>query len=59
MWRNEPITQKQKELIAEMEEFSRYPIPHFEGTTKGEASDYISKYGEIAHENVDNPTYGY
>ena len=36
MWRNEPITQKQKELIAEMEEFSRYPIPHFEGKTKSE-----------------------
>ncbi len=58
-WRNDPITEKQKECIEEMQEFSYYPLPVFTGTTKGEASDYIDKYGKIAHENVNSPTFGY
>ena len=58
-WRNDPITQKQKDLIEEMQEFSYYPLPKFEGKTKGEASDYISEYGKLAHENVNSPMFGY
>lgn len=41
-WRNEPMTAKQRDLIAEMNEMSQFPLPKFEGTTKGEASDYIN-----------------
>ena len=58
-WRDKPITEKQKECIAEMQEFSYYPIPIFDGTTRGEASDYIDKYGKLAYEDVNSPTFGY
>ncbi len=58
-WRDDPITDKQKMLIEDMMEFSDYPLPRFTGTTKGEASDYIDKYGKLAHEDVNSPTFGY
>lgn len=58
-WRNEPITEKQKQCIADMQEFSAYPLPKFEGMTKGEASDYIDKWGKLAYEYVDSPKFGY
>ena len=41
-WRSDPITDNQKRLIEEMNEFSEFPLPEFIGTTKGEASDYIN-----------------
>lgn len=58
-WRQDPLTEKQKELIEKMQEFSYFPIPRFTGKTKGEASDYIERYGQQAHENVNSPTWGY
>lgn len=58
-WRDDLITDKQKMLIDDMMEFSAYPLPKFTGTTKGEASDYIDKYGKLAHEDVNSPTFGY
>ena len=58
-WRNDPITDRQKTCIEAMMEFSAYNIPKFTGTTKGEASDYIDKYGKLAHEDVNSSTYGY
>lgn len=58
-WRDKPITEKQKDCIAEMQEFSCYPIPLFTGTTRGEASDYIDKYGKLAYEDVNSPMFGY
>lgn len=58
-WRDKPITEKQKNCIAEMQEFSHYPIPLFTGTTRGEASDYIDKYGELAYEDVNSPEFRY
>ena len=58
-WRIDPITEKQKECIADMMEFSAYPIPRFTGTTKGEAADYIEKYGKLAHEDISSKTFGY
>lgn len=58
-WRDDPMTDKQKELIEDMMEFSYYPLPRFTGSKKGEASDYIDKYGKLAHENVNSPTFGY
>lgn len=51
-WKNEPITEKQKQLIADMQEFSPYSLPRFCGMTKGEAADYINQYGKMAHENA-------
>lgn len=58
-WRNDKITEKQKQCIDDMMEFSNYPIPKFTGTTKGEASDYINKYGKLAHEDVNGKMFGY
>lgn len=58
-WRDKPITDKQKELINDMMEFTAYPIPKFNGTTRGEAADYIDKYGKLAHEDVNSPMFGY
>lgn len=51
-WRNEPMTEKQKELIAEMQEFSEFPLSEFNGKTKGEASDWIDKNIKKAHETM-------
>ena len=58
-WRKEPITDKQRKLIEEMQEFSCYPLPLFTGTTKGEASDYIDAHAKLAFEDVYSPTFGY
>lgn len=58
-WRTLSPTQKQLELIAEMQEFSDYPLPKFEGKTRGEASDYIDKWGKLAHESVNRWTSQY
>ena len=44
-WRDDPITDKQAKMIAEMSEdagMNGALIPPFTGKTKGEASDYIS-----------------
>ena len=57
-WRYKEPTEKQLECISEMMEFSSYPIPKFVGTTRGEASDYIDKYGKIAYEDVNSPKFG-
>lgn len=51
-WRNDPITEKQQQLIDDMQEFSEYPLPKFSGTTKGEACDYIDKWIGKSHETV-------
>lgn len=51
-WRFDPITEKQKAYIFEMQEFSELPLPFFRGKTKGEAADYINRYIKIAHESV-------
>ena len=58
-WRDKPITEKQWQCIEDMQEFSCYDIPAFTGTTRGEASDYIDKWGKLAHEDVDSPMFGY
>lgn len=46
-WRNDPITEKQEALIAQIEEDAYMNdafIPPFQGKTKGEASDWIGAY---------------
>lgn len=58
-WRNEEITENQKRYIEEMNEFSEYPLPVFDGTTKGEASDYIDKWSKLAHESSWAIEHGY
>lgn len=50
---NEPVTKRQKAYIANMMEFSDFPLPRFTGTTKKEASEYISRYNKMAHESFD------
>ena len=50
-WREDPATDKQIAYICEMQEFSPYPLPKFEGRTKGEAADYIDKWVKMAHES--------
>ena len=57
-WRKKRITEKQKKCIEAMCEFSCYPLPAFTGTTRGDAADFITKYGKIAHENVNSPKFG-
>lgn len=51
-WRDDPATSKQIAYIQEMQEFSEYPLPPFNGKTKGEASDYIDEHWKLAHERV-------
>lgn len=46
-WRDDPITEKQEEMISNMQEdagMNGALIPPFHGKTKGEACDYISTY---------------
>lgn len=50
-------TEKQLAYIREMQEFSEYPLPTFDGKTKREASEYITKYSGIAHQRTDK--YGF
>lgn len=51
-WRDDPVTDKQLEMIRNMDDFSEWPLPPFTGTTKGEASDYIDKWIGKAHETI-------
>lgn len=51
-WRDDPVTEKQLNLIIEMNEFSEWPLPAFTGTTKGEACDYINKWIGKSHETI-------
>ena len=51
-WRSESITEKQKAYINDMREFSPFNLPLFNGTTKGEAHDYIEKYKNLANQNI-------
>lgn len=50
-WRSKDVTEKQKQYILEMNEFSEYQLPTFDGITRGEASDYIDKWSKLAHES--------
>ena len=58
-WRDDPITEKQQQFIECAMEFSPYPVPRFNGTTNGEASDWIDRYGRIATENPWSIEHGY
>lgn len=46
-------TEKQLAYIRELQEFSAYPLPKFDGTTKAEASKYISDWINYAHQRTD------
>lgn len=58
-WRNEPITQKQKDYILEIQEMSDFYLPEFYGKTKGEASDYINTYKQYIYESSWAIEHGY
>lgn len=58
-WKDEPATEKQLQYIREMQEFSEFPLPKFDGKTKGEAADYIDKYAKTAHESTWGIEHGY
>ena len=49
---NQPVTKRQLSYIQDMIEFSPYPIPYFEGTTRLEATEYINKWSALAHESM-------
>lgn len=57
-WRDDPITDKQAKFIEVIQEYSYYNPPRFTGTTKGEAADYIGKYGKLACEDVGSTKFG-
>ena len=57
-WRKDPITEKQEQMIANMEETACMNdafIPPFSGSTKGEAYDYISNYLSACYQSAYNP----
>ncbi len=58
-WRDKKPTEKQLKEIAYIETYSDYDQPMFNGKTRGEASDYIDKYGKFAHEDIWSITHGY
>ncbi len=51
-WRDDPVTEKQLEMIDNMHDFSEYPLPPFTGKTKGDASDYIATWLAKSHESI-------
>ena len=53
-WRDDKATEKQKELIRNMNEFSEYRLPDIdlEKATKGECSDYINANLALSHESI-------
>lgn len=58
MWQDEPMTEKQKNMIQEMNEQARANdawIPPFTGKTKGEAYNYIHNYLRAIHYSLYNP----
>jgi len=52
-------TEWQLKLISEMQEFSEYPLPKFKGTTKREATIYITKYLPLSKESTWAIEHGY
>ena len=56
---DEPITVKQKEFIESIMDFAEPPVPEFKGSTKREASIYISKYADRVNTNAWSITHGY
>lgn len=57
-WRDDPITEKQEQMIAGIEEDAMMNgafIPPFHGSTKGEASDYIGNYIGACHLSAYDP----
>ena len=51
-WRSDPITEKQEQMIANIEEDAMMNgaiIPLFSGKTKGDACDYINNYIHASH----------
>lgn len=58
-WRDKLPTEKQIRLIRDIEEFAERNVPHFDGTTRGDASDWIAKYGDMAHESDWAISHGY
>lgn len=58
-WMDDPATEKQLQYIREMQEFSPYPLPKFEGTTKGEAAECINQHTKLAHESTWGIEHGY
>lgn len=58
-WRDEPATEQQLQYIYGMQRFSVIDLPYFNGTTKGEACDYIEKYREFAYMNLWAIEHGY
>lgn len=57
-WRVKPITEKQEQMIAQIEVdaiMNDSFIPPFDGVTRGDAADYISAYIGACHYSVYNP----
>ena len=57
-WRDKPITDKQRAVIEDIMEYCSYNPPKFNGTTRGEASDYIDKWGKLTY-NEDPNGFGF
>ena len=51
-WMKEPMTEKQADFIRTMEEYRFDAFPRFEGSTKGEANKYITRFRKLAYANA-------
>ena len=58
-WQDKAPTEKQLAYIAELQEFSTFRLPKFQGKTRGEASAYIDAYTKFAHESTWGDEHGY
>ena len=56
---DEPVTAKQRDFIESIMDFAEPPVPEFRGSTKKEASAYISKYVDRVNTNAWSITHGY
>lgn len=58
-WRDKAPTEKQLQMIREIEEFAEYKIPRFDGVTRGEASDWIARHIDAGHKSMWAIEHGY
>ena len=57
-WQDKEITEKQKGRINKIQKQATKPIPKFNGTTRGEAQKYITKYSIYEQTPIITGVYG-
>lgn len=52
-WKEDSVTQSQLRLIRRIVDESNFPLPQFDGKTKGQAAQWIEKYKDVARRSIE------